>query len=690
MRLLRVGFFCLFLIASAKVMATQAFTKPQRGVEGEAPRALLAEGATRAPIIETEVPVYSLQDCLRFALQKNDLIRSRVEGIEAARWRRNEADARFWPVLQYEYNAAPVPQDVSNAFNEFFTGNLSMFNRFKIGLGIPIYTFGQLETVQKMADKGVEAATQEKFKEDAKVASDVRQLYYGIQLGQELERLLESAVEELRKKITEEEQKSEHSPMDLMKMEMVLLELEKQMMDTGENRALAEQGMRVQMGLPDDFQFELDSNRLRPLPALLGEMEEYFAVAMDSRPEARLVKIGTEVKRFQYELEKKKWFPTMGVGGFFELGRTTSEISGVTSTDDFSDPFNFTRAGIGLEIKGQIDFHGQRARAKRAGSEYYKALLEKVMAERGLRLDVEKTYREAKRAEKNVDGLEEKQRLARRMMFLAKSNYDVGLGEKNEFIESLKLLLVSRAEYLKSVFDYNSILARLDEKIGVVPDVEELEKSKGPTKVIVPQGEEIYKGLNVGPPTNVVQALDRRLGEYKIGKHLSEENREFNRTLKHGILQELFDIRELAQRAMGQYWKERTDLEQKEFVDLLTAILEETSVSAKENSAKRGERADFDVEYMGDRPLNLQKGLAFSATVVHLLKENLDIKIHYELKRLGETWRIYDVIVDGASLVQNYRYSFQTIIKGHGYPELLRRLRNKLNELRAPKEKENE
>ena len=213
---------------------------------------------------------------------------------------------------------------------------------------------------------------------------------------------------------------------------------------------------------------------------------------------------------------------------------------------------------------------------------------------------------------------------------------------------------------------------------------------ESPTKMIVPQGDEIYKGLNVGPPTNVVQTLDRRLSEYKIGKRLSEEAREFNRTLKHSILQELFDIRELTQRAMGRYWQERSDLEQKELVDLLTAVLEETSISAKENSAKRGEKADFDVEYMGDRPLNQQKGLAFAATVVHLLKENLNIKINYELKRLGDTWRVYDVIVDGASLVQNYRYSFHTLIKEHGYPVLVRRLRNKLNDLRSPKEKENE
>ena len=59
--------------------------------------------------------------------------------------------------------------------------------------------------------------------------------------------------------------------------------------------------------------------------------------------------------------------------------------------------------------------------------------------------------------------------------------------------------------------------------------------------------------------------------------------------------------------------------------------------------------------------------------------ENISIALNYRLKKKGDEWKIYDVIVDEASLVDNYRYQFNSIITKHGYADLIRRMNEKLN-----------
>ncbi len=626
------------------------------------------------------VKTYNLDECISLGLQNNGKIQAQREAIEAARWQKNEADAWMWPVVEYEYNMAPVPENVSRAFDSFFSGEVSLFNRMKIGLGLPVYTFGQLSLVEKMAGRGVDAAKEQKFKEDATVVSQIRQLYYGVQLGYEAQRLLEKAAGELRERVSKEEEKMEHSPMQLLQMKVFLLELEKQLYDAQDKTEFAREGLRIQMGLEKGAPVFLTSTRLREIPATLAKMEDYATVAMEWRPDARLVDIGADVKKMQYDLQKRQWFPRAGVGGFIEMGRTTSSIAGVTATDDFNNPFNFTRAGVGLEVKGKIDFHGNHARIQKAEREYHKALLEKAMAKEGIRLDIQNAYSTAKRQQTEVGRQEAMQSLGRRMLFIARSNQDVGLGDDKEFIDALKLLLVSRGEYFKAVYDFNLALAVLDEKIGIIPTSER--NIPTPTKIGV---REIAKeeNLTLGPATEAVKSLDHQLSDYRMGKNLSEADREFNRQLKEKILHGTFDIRELSKRALGKNWDLRTPQEQDHFVDLLISILEEKSVSAKENSVQRGEGADYNIGYLGEKPIEAAGQQSLVRTKVHLPKENLTVKIDYKLKKVDGEWKIYDVVVDDASLIANYHYSFQKIIDTDGYPELVNRLQKKLDEIRG-------
>jgi len=408
----------------------------------------------------------SLEDCLRMASENNAKLSARDHGIEGANWRLEEAQARFWPVMEYSHRMGPAPLDAQNAAQSFFGGDLTFFNTTKVGVGMPLYAFGQLTTAQGLAKQGIAAAKQERFKDETKLHLEVKQLYYGIQLSRELKGLAQDAINKIKNQLKKEEETKTHSPYDILKLKVFKSDLERRLDEAVQKETLAWHALKIQLGLPDAQSFELATYYLEPAVKRLEPLENYVGRALEERPDSNLIDIGVESKRLEHQLEKRKLFPKVGLGGFFELGRTTDTVQNVRATDAFNNPFNFTRAGVGLELKGQFDFHGSHAKIKRLGSEYNKVLAESALAKRGIGLEVEEAYREAKKLKENVARAEERQKMARQMMFLSKTNLDIGVGEEQPYTDALQLVLLTRGEYYKAVFDYNIALARLDEKMG--------------------------------------------------------------------------------------------------------------------------------------------------------------------------------------------------------------------------------
>ncbi len=185
-------------------------------------------------------------------------------------------------------------------------------------------------------------------------------------------------------------------------------------------------------------------------------------------------------------------------------------------------------------------------------------------------------------------------------------------------------------------------------------------------------------------PTQAVKDLDQKANQYKVGKNLSGKDRALNRQLKKEILRGTFNLRELARLALDKHWAGRNAREQNYFVELLTALLEERSVFAKEKAEEKGAGQSYVVSYKKEKFLNKEKTVAHVFTKVRLVKHRTTIDLDYKLKRMNEEkWQIYDVIVDEASLVANYRSSFDKIITKHSYAELVKRMQNKLKEFRA-------
>ena len=128
---------------------------------------------------------------------------------------------------------------------------------------------------------------------------------------------------------------------------------------------------------------------------------------------------------------------------------------------------------------------------------------------------------------------------------------------------------------------------------------------------------------------------------------------------------------EVSQRVLGRYWKERTPEEQKAFIDLLTELFINV---AYPRSAEFF--ADLQIDVTDER---IKGDEAEVKTTVSDPKEGL-ISVDYRLQQHNGAWHVRDIILDDVSLVRNLRSQIQQVIAEHSYDELLRRMRDKLNE----------
>lgn len=195
-----------------------------------------------------------------------------------------------------------------------------------------------------------------------------------------------------------------------------------------------------------------------------------------------------------------------------------------------------------------------------------------------------------------------------------------------------------------------------------------------------------------GTASRAIQDLDDTLESYILNPRTAEE-KEYNAALKRHVINGTFDIRELCRLALDKHWGERGSGGQDSFVDLMTRLLEKKAVFSKEQGQKKkGTKDLYRVTYEGDRFLNPEKTLSLARSAVHIPSEDMKIELNYKLRKVdgstGGGWKIYDVIVDGASLLDNYKYQFDKIIAKDGYPTLVHRMESKLKELEEKDQKD--
>jgi phospholipid transport system substrate-binding protein len=137
------------------------------------------------------------------------------------------------------------------------------------------------------------------------------------------------------------------------------------------------------------------------------------------------------------------------------------------------------------------------------------------------------------------------------------------------------------------------------------------------------------------------------------------------------IANETFDFEEMSKRALAKHWQPRTPAERDEFVKLFADLLEKAYVSRIENYG--GEK----IAYNGD---TIDGEVALVKTKI-LTKGGTDVPVDYRMLKRNDRWLVYDVVIEGVSLINNYRTQFNKIIQTSSYQALVDRMKSRQNEL---------
>ncbi len=187
-------------------------------------------------------------------------------------------------------------------------------------------------------------------------------------------------------------------------------------------------------------------------------------------------------------------------------------------------------------------------------------------------------------------------------------------------------------------------------------------------------GTPVLSGDSESPTSVVKGTVDEVVRIVTDEKLKTSENSAYRRRLLEKVIGHRFDYREMAKRSLAGEWKKRSGEEQEEFVGLFQSFLSHNYAGKIEEYA-----AEQPVQYIKARV----KG-SFAEVQTKIPSKGGAISLDYRLLRKSGKWRAYNVVVNGVSLVRNYRTQFKRIIRSSSYTELVKKLSQKSKELVGP------
>ena len=139
------------------------------------------------------------------------------------------------------------------------------------------------------------------------------------------------------------------------------------------------------------------------------------------------------------------------------------------------------------------------------------------------------------------------------------------------------------------------------------------------------------------------------------------------------IINERFDFKEMAKRSLGVHWRKRNAEEKKHFIRIFSELVQESYIGKIEDYTDQ-------TVFYGEE--DIRDKYAAVHTVIES-SQKADLPIIYKMKLDGDKWSVYDVDIEGVSLISTYRDQFNTIISQDSYEDLVERMKSKLDKIKS-------
>ena len=141
-------------------------------------------------------------------------------------------------------------------------------------------------------------------------------------------------------------------------------------------------------------------------------------------------------------------------------------------------------------------------------------------------------------------------------------------------------------------------------------------------------------------------------------------------------IDERFNYRQMVMRSLAKNWDARSDQERQEFIALFKSLLENSYANKLE--AYRDEKINYLDEIIKGK---------YALIKTEVVRRSSTIGVDYKLIEENGHWQVYDFVIEGVSMIRNYRSQFTKIIRRDSYEVLVQKLTDKINEIEQGSEK---
>ncbi len=420
-------------------------------------------------------PVYDLATCVRAALAHDPDLQMAAAEVAAARAQLVQASAGRWGEAEYKQILGFVPEakgdilDPPKQNRQSVLRNLGPFTQLEVMFNVPLWTFGKLATALEAAQNGLEAQRAQGESRRAEVVLNVKRLYYGVLLADQLSAVLDEMLDNMDKAVSKVKERlaagsTSVTEIDLLKLQTGRAKLAKGVAEVRASAGLARSALARAIGLDVRSPIRLADRRLQPVQIELGPLGEYLEEGLRQRPETQQLARGIAAQSAKVELEKAHLLPTVFLSTGFQYGIAPNRT---TQRNPFAqEDFNFARPVGILGLQWELDFWNTNAKVEQARAELARLEAQQRAALSGLQLEIRKAYGEVEQAREAMKAAEEGRRAGRALLVLTVSNFDLGIGEAEELFKGLGSYTEASTDYFRAVHDFNVAVAQLSRAVG--------------------------------------------------------------------------------------------------------------------------------------------------------------------------------------------------------------------------------
>lgn len=423
---------------------------------------------------EVRAPL-SLADCIRSALQHDPDLQAASAEIAAARARLQQAERGRWGEAEYRQILGFVPEATGDILDppkqnrHAVLRNLGPFTQLEVMLHIPVWSFGKLGAALAAAQEALAAQRAQGDSRRAEVIANVKRLYYGVLLTEQLAAVLDDMLDNMNKAVSKVQERlasgsTTVTEIDLLKLQTGRAKLARGVAEVKASATLTRKALARTIGVDLQSELELADRKLEPVVLQLEPVEFYVQEARWARPEAMQLAHGLAAQAAKVEMERAELFPTVFLSTGFQYALAPHRTP--QKNPFAAEDFNYARPVGVLGLHWELDFGRKQAKLAEAEADLARLQAQQRAASTGLELEVHKAYGQVLQARDSMLAAAEGRKAGRSLVVATVSNFDLGIGEAEELFKGLGIYTEASTDYFRSVHDYNVAVAELSRTVG--------------------------------------------------------------------------------------------------------------------------------------------------------------------------------------------------------------------------------